>query len=40
MRHELPEEIGFCPQCQWTFCTNEARVILYAGVSNGDPQGE
>jgi hypothetical protein len=40
MRHESPEEIGFYPQCQWTFCTNEAMVILFADVSNGDPQGE
>jgi len=40
MHHESPEEIGFYPRCQWTFCTNEAMVILYADVSNGDPQGE
>jgi hypothetical protein len=40
MRHESPEEIGFYTQCQWTFCTNKAMVILYAHISNGDPQGE
>jgi len=40
MCYESCEDIGFFPQCQLTFCTNEAMVILLADVSNGDPQGE
>jgi hypothetical protein len=40
MRHGSPEEIGFYPQCEWTFCTEEAQAIMFADVSNGEPQGK
>jgi len=40
MSHESPEMTRFTQQCQWTFCTEEAMVILHADISNGDPQGE
>ena len=37
---DTPEGTRLYQRCQWTFCTEEAQVILFADVSNGDPQGE